>query len=113
MKSKTHIINHRDDTQIVLSSGFDGIKTIIHYRQLPNQCASFAMELLRVHSGITSQADGEDSTGRSKLRREIPAEAVKYACEIAALAFNEFKDRGWLIPLPDWKETEELAKPGN
>lgn len=112
-KSKAHIIDH-DRTQLVLKKTFDGEKFSVHSRQIPDQRAAFAMELLRVHAGITGRSDDtEDSAGRAKMRRDLPAEAVAYACDVASRAFDEFGVRGWLIPVPGWEEIEELAKPEN
>src|SRR5271157_5353964 len=111
--SKTHILVDRTDTQVIAFTGFDGIKMLFHNRRAPTDVASFAMELLRVHAGITARDNGQDDAGRAKIRRDSPAEAVAYACETAALAFDEFKQRGWLIPVPSWEELEEKAKPQN
>ena len=114
MPNKTdHIIIDRDDVQAIARRSYEGNSIVFHFRTRPTEVASFAMELLRVHAGITAKENGQDDAGRQKLRREAPAEAVAYACETASLAFEEFEKRGWLIPMPSWQEIEENAKPEN
>src|SRR5271157_471912 len=113
MLSKTHILVDRTDTQVIAFTGYDGIKMLLHNRRAPTDVASFAMELLRVHAGITARDNGQDDAGRAKIRRDSPAEAVAYACETAALAFDELKHRGWLIPARSWEKLKKKANPKN
>jgi hypothetical protein len=61
-----------------------------------NHKAQFAMELMRTNSILLGKEDGEDSTGRAKLKQASPAEIVDRAVRIADLAFDAFAEHGWL-----------------
>ena len=73
---------------------------VLFPKWLLDQKAEFAKRLICQNALITAQDGGEDSAGRAKLRRETPAEVVSYACEVADIAFEVFKDRGWLMVAP-------------
>jgi hypothetical protein len=62
--------------------------------------AAFACELLRVLAMPNGVPDGIDGKGDVQVRLLTPKEAVSRACEIAALAFDEYKSRGWTLEVP-------------
>lgn len=62
--------------------------------------ARLAADLMRHLSIAAGQEDGEDSAGRQKIRLMPPGDVAKRAVEIAAAAYAEFDDRGWLLEVP-------------
>ena len=53
-------------------------------------------DLLRAHPLIAADDDGEDSTGRQKMRLQKTGEIVNRAAEIADLAVTVAIENGWL-----------------
>jgi len=88
-------------------------KQIVHNELVAGPIADFAMELMRHLAIVSGIEDGEDSSGRAKARLATPQEVVDRACEIAALSFDQFSDRGWLLrtnPPTDIAEDDETDK---
>lgn len=56
---------------------------------------------------MAATPDGEDTAGRARLRKTTPEELVSEAVTTADLAVEEFRRRGWMIPLPEVKELEK------
>lgn len=74
-----------------------GEEQIIHYELVVNPTAGFAMDLCRHFAIVAAIPDDTDRAGRQKYRQATPEEVVTRACDIAALAFDEFSSRGWLL----------------
>ena len=72
--------------------------------------ARFAMACIERWGMVAGEIDGEDSAGRSKLRRLSVEEVVTGACDTAHRAYEEFEKRGWLIPLPGYEEIRAEAE---
>jgi hypothetical protein len=83
---------------------------VFHYSEVPDQIASFAMNLMERWGMVSAEPDGEDSAGRSKLRLSTPQEVVSRACQVSQLAFQEFADRGWLAKAPTTEELDWVEK---
>jgi hypothetical protein len=79
-------------------------------REHPLWKARLATTLLERWGPVLAAADGEDSTGRQKIRDLSPEEIVAKACEIADLSVDEFRSRGWVIGLPSLAEVEAHDK---
>lgn len=61
-------------------------------------------ERLITHFGaIACESDGEDTSGRQKLRLMTPNELVARCFDIADVFCTAARQRGWLIPLPEPK----------
>lgn len=63
--------------------------------------AQLALELCKHFSTLVSEYNGEDSSGRQKLRMMTPAEVTLRACAIADILFDEFTERGWVVKIPE------------
>jgi len=95
----------------------EGIKgydlQMIHSTKALQSVARLACALIERWGLVAGEIDGEDSAGRSKLRRLTPEELVKDACATADAAWSEFEARGWLlevpIPVKSEKKIEEDA----
>lgn len=72
--------------------------------------ASFALKCIERWAMVAAEPDGEDSSGRAKLRRMTPQEITMHACNCAAQAYQEFETRGWMTPLPSMEELAEAIK---
>jgi len=49
---------------------------------------------------VMGHPDGEDSSGKSKLRLMTPEEVVARACDTAQLLCEELHKRDWILSLP-------------
>lgn len=78
----------------------------IHQRESATWKARLACALIERWGLVVGAPDGEDSAGRSKGRKMLPAELVAEATEVADLAIEEFRRRGWVIELPSLADIE-------
>lgn len=78
-------------------------RVVIHTDIFLEERARFAMDLITRGGMFTGTPDGEDSAGRAKLKLLEPEPAVKRACEIANILFDEFVARGWIKEVPSLK----------
>lgn len=86
---------------------YKGTEIQVVERTVPEAQAQYAMSLMKHFGIVAGTPDGEDSSGRQKLRLATPKEIVERACTIAELAFQEFENRDWLLDLPAPKATEQ------
>lgn len=86
------------------------IALMAHARLLADQRAQFAMSCIERWGMVAADADGEDSAGRSKLRRLTSEEVVSHACECADKAYAEFRNRGWLVDIPSYQSLVDAMK---
>jgi hypothetical protein len=84
-------------------------KYFIHDTEIPNTEARIATNLMEKWGMVAGVEDGEDSSGRSKLRCMTPTEVVDRACAVASEAMAEFRKRGWIIAGPDVSELLKKA----
>jgi len=82
----------------------------IHETNQPLLKARAAIEFIEKWGMVAGIEDGEDSSGRSKLRLATPKEVVERAIEITTLMFNAFDDLEWMHSLPTVEEAEKLIK---
>lgn len=85
-------------------------RIMVHEHERPTAEARFAMELLTRLSINQIDVDGEDSAGRQKARLLTAAECAERACEITQQAFDQFRERGWLEPVPSLAELSDIIK---
>lgn len=79
-------------------------------KHFPDDRMALAMQIMERFALIAGEESGEDSAGRQKARRMLPAEIVAFACETSEAAFAEFERRGWMQALPSLDEQEEAAR---
>lgn len=72
--------------------------------ELPTSEASFAMQLIERWGLVAAMPDGEDSSGRAKLRLPTTDELVNRAFDIATKAYEVAKQRGLMLNVPDLNE---------
>lgn len=85
---------------------------ILHKLYEPYTVAKLAMDMAARWGTVAALPDGEDASGRQKLRMQSPEELAEAACATAAALWRQFEERGWFFanPLPvprKSKETEE------
>jgi len=78
----------------------DGTEIIIYNTEALFQEAQFANDLMKHLAIVAAVPDGEDSTGRQKLRMMTEQEVVERATVIARLAFIAHKENGFILDLP-------------
>ncbi len=74
----------------------DEKEIVLHQRRMVDQRASFAMQLMERWGMVAATPDGDDSSGRQKMRHLDPDEVARFACETSQFAFAEFEKRGWI-----------------
>lgn len=84
-----------------------GTEVFVTNTVVPDMPADWALEIASRWGAVAGHPDGEDSTGRAKLRLMTPDEIVTRSCEVASKLWDEFKRRDWLLDLPTPKEEQE------
>lgn len=70
------------------------LESHLHFNFSLEARAAFAWDLIKTHPNIAGVEDGNDPTGRAKLRLQSPKELVTRSFEIADLFFAEVTNRG-------------------
>jgi hypothetical protein len=97
----------KKDIGYMEEEGFSGGMRIILYRtQVPNTAAELATHFIERWGMVAGQPDGEDSSGRSKIRLATPKEMVDRAMETAELLLDTIEKKGWVIEIPAPKPAE-------
>ena len=81
----------------------------LHSREQPTWKARLACALIERWGLVAGAYDGEDSAGRAKGRKLAPIELVNEAVEVADLAVEEFRRRGWVVELPSLADIESAT----
>lgn len=79
---------------------YDVTSPLCFKRYVLNDRAVFAQAMIERWGCVSCEYDGEDSSGRQKMRIQTPEELVTRACAIAELCTAEFKRRQWALDLP-------------
>jgi len=77
---------------------------VVHTDEILTERARFAFSLIEKWGLVAAMPDGEDSSGRAKLRLPSSQELVTRSCEISELVFDECERRGWVIKGPSAEE---------
>ncbi len=76
-------------------------------REHPELEARIAIEFVTKWGMVAALPDGEDSSGRQKLRMHRPAEMVDRAIECAGLLAEVLRKRGWMHITPSMIPVEK------
>ena len=82
----------------------------LHETEYLNLRAKFAMDLIARWGMVVASPDGEDTSGRAKLKLEKEKDVVKRASKMTALAFSEFEKNNWVTHLPTLETMNEMVK---
>lgn len=85
-------------------------QVIIHETEAPNFEARLAINLVERWGMVSGTPDGEDTSGRAKLRLMTPAEVVERAITASELLASALREKKWMTPVPAWEEAQQLAK---
>lgn len=72
--------------------------------ETPDNEARFAMAFIERWGMVAAMPDGEDSSGRAKVRLATPDELVDRAFKTARIAFVRARIDGLMVQLPDLNE---------
>lgn len=86
--------------QYIEYPSYKGTEISICQTEMEEPRARLASELMRHLAIVAVVPDGEDNSGRQKVRLMTPAEIVDRATEIADLAWNKYRSRGWILDVP-------------
>ncbi len=81
-----------------------------HHSHALSQEASTMMEMLNRWGMVAAEDDGEDSSGRAKIKLSTPEALVRRACEMTERAYAICEEKGWLTKTPTLEEMEEMVK---
>ncbi len=110
-KRETKIFETPDLEVYAQDGGFEkGQYFAAKLRHAYNHQASFAMQCVERWAMVAAESNGEDSSGRQKMRRMSPDELAEHACATAEALFAEFTRRGWRVELPSHEDIEEALR---
>jgi hypothetical protein len=71
--------------------------------------ARMATALIEKWGMVAALPDGEDTSGRQKMRLMKPKEIVQHAIDVSKMAINAFEEEGWIDEFPS--AMDEIEKP--
>lgn len=80
-----------------------------HNTEILTPQADFARDLIARWGMVSALDDGEDSSGRHKLKLMPPHEVVSRAIETSDLMYKAFADNNMLIQVPTLDEMQKIA----
>ena len=85
----------------------------VHNDEISNPEALLTFALVERWGMIMGTPDGEDSSGRQKVRIMTASELVERACRVTEQVFMACRDLGWIRPGPTAEEffAEDLDHP--
>jgi len=107
--SKSIRLGGNDNVTVVLEndSWNDRWKEQTKLSQMPDQRMLLLTALLEKHAMVAAAPDGEDSSGRQRLRLSTPAELVARCAELVELSYSTAREKGWLVEIIRPSETDE------
>lgn len=90
--------------KVRIEHGYEGKDVRLYKTEVFDEVAGFASALIERWGLVAAMPDGEDSSGRARLRLPTTDELVKRAFDIAEATFAEAAARSHVIPLPDLNE---------
>lgn len=97
----------KPDVVIVSLDAHRRNQLVIHNREMPDQRATFAMDLIR-GSMMVAIPDGKDNTGANTFRAMTEEEIVERCLTVTDKAFEAFRARDWMIDYPAYDEIEKV-----
>lgn len=79
----------------------------VYRKRVANRAADLTCDLIARWGMVAGLEDGEDSSGRAKLRLATPKEMVKRACDTAEMLIKEIEKRDWYLELPSPQDLPE------
>mgnify|MGYP003659998928 CR=1 FL=1 len=79
----------------------------IHNTEIPEDEAKLALDLITRWGMVAGVPDGEDSSGRSKLRLSTPEELSERAFNTAKVAFDTIRANGLMYQIGSFLDNDE------
>ena len=92
----------------MLIKKYNEVHCVINENEQPEFEAKLAFAFIEKWGMIAGEPDGEDSSGRSKVRMATPEEVVKRAFDIARVALKQAKESGLICQMPTFKEMGKI-----
>lgn len=87
-------------------------EVILHNRKIPDQRADFARGMIQAWGIVAGRpAIGMEPQDKREIALMSAKEVVDRACELAALAYEEFGHRGWMLDVPSWDDVNTPEEP--
>ena len=83
---------------------------LIHNKRMPDQRGALVVEIVTRWGAVAGVPDGEDSSGRAKLRLQTVEEMTDRACKTVDAIYAEFEKRGWMVELGDYDKISDMMK---
>lgn len=83
--------------EITEKAKIDYLNIIHEMSHVQNHKARLAEYLAKQLSVILCEPDGEDSSGRQKLKLMSPSDVVTRCNDLADKFYEQWKERGWLV----------------
>lgn len=80
----------------------------VHDNELFQSEAKLASVLIEKWGMVQAVENGEDSSGRARMRLATPEEVIVRACDTAELALKTFREKGWVLNTPSLAEFEKF-----
>lgn len=86
-------------------------REVIDYRlEYPDWVARMATTMVEKWGMVTAESDGEDTSGRAKLRLSTPDELVTRAVDTAEKLIAALRERGHVVRTPSYEEVLTEAR---
>lgn len=76
-------------------------QVVLYQTETLDNVGRLAVVLIEKWALIAAEPDGEDASGRQKMRMATPSELARRAFDIAEETWREARARGHLVALPD------------
>ena len=90
-------------------SAWDDVKVEAHNDEVPDFCGNIACVLVERWGTVAAEPDGEDSTGRAKMKLQTPQDLVNRAITTAEILVEGLQQRGHMLRLPEEMKRALLA----
>lgn len=101
----------KEHTQVFIRKNYDGAVVVQqHETELPTFEARVALAFMQKWALVAAEPDGEDTAGRTKLRRLTADEVAQFSCDAAQKAMDQFRARGWIKDIPTAQECIDRFK---
>lgn len=102
-----------DDMEVLRVSIHDRTRVVIHALVNADNRARMAMALIERWGMVCAEDGGEDSAGRHQFKLMPTQSVVDRAVETVEKAMGAFREKGWLVDTPSYKDFMEDAKNSN
>ena len=96
--------------EMVVANNLYRATALLHDTEIMSNEAKTVLAFIEKWGMIQGKEDGEDSSGRAKMGLMPVEKVVDRAMEMADVAFNRLRERGWIVEGLTWDEIQYLSK---